>query len=96
MYFHRICNYRLKLFKIHLSNLLWCERCDLDLFVQKGYFQNSYYRKCAILWKYRAMNIISVRFDMCHVIAIIRNHERKRKLLVFSVRTLEVIYLQVP
>ena len=68
MHFHRICDYRLKLFKIHLSNLSWCERRDLDLIcAKKWHFQNSYYRKCAILWKYGAMNIISIRFDTLYM-----------------------------
>ena len=38
MYFQGICNYRLKLFKMHLSNLSWCECRELDLIVQKMVF----------------------------------------------------------
>ena len=52
-------NLRLILFKIHFSNLSWCDRHELDRFVQKiSNFQNTYYRKYAIF--------VVIRSYECH------------------------------
>ena len=54
------------MFKIHLSNLSWYNRHELDLFVPKILnFQNTLYTtgKMPLLLYYRAMNVIRVRFD---------------------------------